>query len=167
MAPGHTSVSFMERFFCSKNGLVWTTFLHDRHKFRSLVWCFAANKQSSIVPCATVVVRKFFFPYKFIFTNVTARWSLANSSVKFAPLFVQVQFLILYLPWITCLHCWQVAALRKTWSWKQWVLTGCTVWPWDFGWGLKVMDSGGLMEGECDDSERLGLMEGDRDGERS
>lgn len=73
------------------------------------------------------------------------------------------------LPWIMCLHRWQLVGLRKTCSWKQWVMTGSTGWAKDFGWVLVVClkDSDGLIEGERDDNEGLGLVEGEWDGERS
>lgn len=68
------------------------------------------------------------------------------------------------LPWITCLHVWQLVGLRKTYSWKQWVLTGWVSWAWDEV--FEITDREGLT-GECDNSERLGLTNGECVGERS
>lgn len=56
------------------------------------------------------------------------------------------------------MQCWQLVGLRKTWSWKQWVI-------WGLG-GLAGRDGDRLREGEWDEMEGLGLTDGEMDGER-
>lgn len=62
------------------------------------------------------------------------------------------------LPTIVFMQCWQLVGLRKTWSWKQWV-----IWGWG---GLAGSDGDRLREGEWDEMEGLGLTDGEMDGER-
>ena len=70
-----------------------------------------------------------------------------------------------FLPWIICLHLSQQVGLRKTWSWKQWVLMGLSrTWAGP-GVGVRVAD--GLVLGELDDSEGSGLAEEESDGDLS